>query len=131
MIYIKNRFVFTSIEWLILEDIHNRLGILFLAYLSRWQILLSFLQTHSPQAAQLENIFPGISCKEVWPCDKVLLDVGNCQGIYKNLLLDYFFPSLPSAETREAKGKCVLRTARLPYMLSFGMTSWGQSHPGL
>lgn len=135
MIYIKNRFVFTSIKWLILEDIYNRLGILSLAYLSLWQILLSFLQTHSPQAAQLENIFPGISCKGVWPCDKVLSDVGNCQAIYKNLLLDSFFPFLLSAINWEATGKCVLRMARLPHMLSFGMTSWDRahllSHPGL
>lgn len=37
-----------------------------------------------PRAAQLEDIFPGISGQEAWPTDKVLPDVGNLRAIYKN-----------------------------------------------
>lgn len=104
-------------------------------FINVWQTLLLPLQTYSPllpghMAAQLENIFPEISCKEVWPCDKVLLDVGNVQVIYKNSGL--VFPSLPPARKREATGKLgkyVFRTAGLSPMPVLRDDFTGQSTP--
>lgn len=85
----ENRFVFDFNKMTVfLENIYNWLGILSFTYLSPWQILLALPPDSLPVlpghlAAQLENLFPGIPCKWVWPCDKVLPDVGNFLAVYK------------------------------------------------
>ena len=59
-------------------------------------LLVALPDSSSPScghmAAQLENIFPGISCKDTWPRDKVLPDMGNFHTIYENPFTGLVFP---------------------------------------